>query len=312
MSSNNIDPAVFGKVAVLMGGQSAEREVSLKSGNAVLAALKAKKINAHGIDVGHNILSVLAAGHFDRAFIALHGRGGEDGTIQGALEILELPYTGSGVMASALAMDKLRTKFLWMGQGLPTPGYCALADNTDFAKVVKQYGLPLMVKPAHEGSSIGMSKVTKAEQLEPAYRAAAKYDSEIFAEQWITGKEYTVAILDEETLPVIRLETPNDFYDYDAKYVADTTGYHIPSGLDDAQEKALQELALRAFKGVGAHGWGRVDVLCDEKNNPYLIELNTIPGLTDHSLVPMAAKAAGISFEDLMVRILQTTLTQTT
>ncbi|MGD8567743.1 MAG: D-alanine--D-alanine ligase [Gammaproteobacteria bacterium] len=304
----NVDPAKFGKVAVLMGGESAEREVSLKSGNAVLAALKANKVNAHGIDVGPNILSELAAGQFDRAFIALHGRGGEDGTIQGALETLKLPYTGSGVMASALAMDKLRTKFVWMGQGLPTPGYCALTDGTDFDAVVKQYGLPLMVKPAHEGSSIGMSKVTKADQLEPAYRAAAKYDFEIFAEQWITGKEYTVAILDEQPLPVIRLETPNDFYDYDAKYVADTTGYHIPSGLSDDQEKALQELALRAFRGLGAFGWGRVDVLCDDQNSPYLIELNTIPGLTDHSLVPMAAKAAGINFEELMVRILQTTL----
>jgi D-alanine-D-alanine ligase len=307
--TNNIDPKVFGKVAVLMGGQSAEREVSLKSGNAVLNALTAQQINAHGIDVGHNILSVLASGHFDRVFIALHGRGGEDGTIQGALEVLELPYTGSGVMASALAMDKLRTKYAWMGQGLPTPGYCTLTDTTDFDAVIQQYGLPLMIKPAHEGSSIGMSKVTKADQLEPAYRNAAKYDSEVFAEQWITGTEYTVAILGETALPVIRLETPNDFYDYDAKYVANTTGYHIPCGLSDADEKQLQDLALKAFKGVGAHGWGRVDVLCDKDGKPYLIELNTVPGLTDHSLVPMAAKAAGIGFEALMVRILETTLT---
>ncbi|WP_455367182.1 D-alanine--D-alanine ligase [Kaarinaea lacus] len=306
--ANNIDPKVFGKVAVLMGGQSAEREVSLKSGNAVLNALTSQHVNAHGIDVGHNILSVLSSGHFDRVFIALHGRGGEDGTIQGALEILELPYTGSGVMASALAMDKLRTKYAWMGQGLPTPGYCTLTDKSNFKEIVRQYGLPLMVKPAHEGSSIGMSKVTKADQLEGAYKNAAKYDSEVFAEQWITGTEYTVAILDGVALPVIRLETPNDFYDYDAKYVADTTGYHIPCGLAAADEKALQELALKAFKGVNASGWGRVDVICDDKGNPYLIELNTIPGLTDHSLVPMAAKAAGISFEELMLRILQTTM----
>lgn len=311
VTTEKLDPAQLGKVAVLMGGQSAEREVSLKSGTAVLKALQDSKVDAHGIDVGQDILAVLASGHFDRAFIALHGRGGEDGTIQGALEILGLPYTGSGVMASALAMDKLRSKFLWLGQGLPTPGYCALTAATDFDQVVKQYGLPLMVKPAHEGSSIGMSKVTRAEQLEPAYRNAAKYDSEIFAEQWVTGKEYTVAILGSQALPVIRLETPNDFYDYDAKYVANTTGYHIPSGLDAAAEKSLQELALRAFKGIGAEGWGRVDVLCDEQSNPYLIELNTIPGLTDHSLVPMAAKAAGISFEELMIRILQTTLTPT-
>jgi len=307
--TNSIDPKVFGKVAVLMGGQSAEREVSLKSGNAVLNALTSQHINAHGIDVGHNILSVLAAGDFDRVFIALHGRGGEDGTMQGALEVLELPYTGSGVMASALAMDKLRTKYAWLGQGLPTPGYCTLTDATDFDAVIKQYGLPLMIKPAHEGSSIGMSKVTKADQLEPAYRNAAKYDSEVFAEQWITGTEYTVAILGETALPVIRLETPNDFYDYDAKYVANTTSYHIPCGLSDADEKQLQDLAIKAFKGVGAHGWGRVDVLCDKAGKPYLIELNTVPGLTDHSLVPMAAKAAGIGFEELMVKILETTLT---
>lgn len=306
--TGKIDPAAFGKVAVLMGGQSAEREVSLKSGNAVLNALTSQHVNAHGIDVGHNILSVLSSGHFDRVFLALHGRGGEDGTIQGALEILGLPYTGSGVMASALAMDKLRTKNLWMGQGLPTPGYCTLTADSDFAATVKQYGLPLMVKPAHEGSSIGMAKVTQADQLQGAYQKAAQYDSEVFVEQWITGKEYTVAILDDTALPAIRLETPNEFYDYDAKYVADTTGYHIPCGLNDAEEKRLQDLALQAFKGVGAYGWGRVDVLCDAKGNPYLIELNTIPGLTDHSLVPMAAKAAGISFEELMMRILQTTL----
>lgn len=306
--TNNFDPNIFGKVAVLMGGQSAEREVSLKSGNAVLDALTAQHVNAHGIDVGHNILSVLSSGHFDRVFIALHGRGGEDGTMQGALEILGLPYTGSGVMASALAMDKLRTKYAWMGQGLPTPGYCTLTDTSDFDAVVKQYGLPLMIKPAHEGSSIGMSKVTQADQLEGAYKNAAKYDSEVFAEQWITGTEYTVAILADTALPVIRLETPHDFYDYKAKYVVNTTGYHIPCGLDGADEKALQDLALKAFKGVGASGWGRVDVICDDKGNPYLIELNTIPGLTDHSLVPMSAKAAGISFEELMLQILQTTL----
>lgn len=306
--NSNVDPKVFGKVAVLMGGQSAEREVSLKSGAAVYQALIKQKVNAHEIDVGHNILSVLSSGHFDRVFIALHGRGGEDGTMQGALEILQLPYTGSGVMASALAMDKLRTKYTWMGQGLPTPGYCTLNDDSDFDGVVAQYGLPLMVKPAHEGSSIGMSKVTKAEQLKPAYENAAKYDSEVFVEQWIAGKEYTVAVLDGEALPVIRLETPNEFYDYDAKYVSNTTGYHIPCGLDEAAEKELQSLAVKAFNGIGAHGWGRVDVLCDKDGKPYLIELNTIPGLTDHSLVPMAAKHAGISFDELVVRILQTTL----
>jgi len=306
--TTKVDPGLFGKVAVLMGGLSAEREVSLKSGRAVLKALTSQHINAHGIDVDTNIVSVLAAGHFDRVFLALHGRGGEDGTIQGALEILGLPYTGSGVMASSLAMDKLRTKYLWMGQGLSTPGYCTLTDDTDFDAVVQQYGLPLMVKPAHEGSSIGMSKVTRADQLKGAYLNAAKYDSEVFVEQWITGKEYTVAILGDMALPAIRLETPNEFYDYDAKYVANTTGYHIPCGLGAEDEKALQDLALKAFRCIGARGWGRVDVLCDAKGNPYLIELNTIPGLTDHSLVPMAAKAAGIDFDELIIRILQTTL----
>ena len=305
---NAVDPKAFGKVAVLMGGESAERDVSLKSGAAVFEALIAQNVNAHEIDVGHNILSVLSSGGFDRAFIALHGRGGEDGTIQGALEILKLPYTGSGVKASALAMDKLRTKYLWMGQGLSTPGYCTLTADTDFADVVARYGLPLMVKPAHEGSSIGMAKVTEAGQLKDAYENAAKYDSEVFAEQWITGKEYTVAVLGDEALPAIRLETPNDFYDYHAKYVADDTGYHLPCGLDEAHEKELQTLALKAFKGVGASGWGRVDILCDEKGIPYLIELNTIPGLTDHSLVPMAAKHKGIGFEELIIRILQMTL----
>ena len=305
---NAIDPQAFGKVAVLMGGESAEREVSLKSGAAVYAAFTSQNVNAHEIDVGHNILSVLSSGGFDRVFIALHGRGGEDGTIQGALEILDLPYTGSGVKASDLAMDKLRTKYLWMGQGLSTPGYCTLTADTDFDAVIKQYGLPLMIKPAHEGSSIGMSKVTKAEQLKPAYENAAKYDSEVFAEQWITGKEYTVGIIGEEALPAIRLETPNEFYDYDAKYVSDTTGYHLPCGLSEEAETELQTLALKAFKGVGANGWGRVDILCDDKGKPYLIELNTIPGLTDHSLVPMAAKHKGISFEELILRILQTTL----
>lgn len=307
---SSVDPKAFGKVAVLMGGESAERDVSLKSGAAVFEALISQKVNAHEIDVGHNILSVLSSGGFDRAFIALHGRGGEDGTIQGALEVLKLPYTGSGVKASALAMDKLRTKYLWMGQGLPTPGYCTLTDDSDFDAVVEEYGLPLMVKPAHEGSSIGMAKVTEADQLKGAYENAAKYDSEVFVEQWITGKEYTVGILGDEALPAIRLETPNDFYDYHAKYVADTTGYHIPCGLDEAAEMELQELALKAFKGIGATGWGRVDILCDETGRPYLIELNTIPGLTDHSLVPMAAKAMGIGFEELMIRILQTTSTQ--
>jgi D-alanine-D-alanine ligase len=306
--TGEIDVKALGKVAVLMGGLSAEREVSLKSGNAVLTALKSQGVDAHGVDVGQDILAVLQAGHYDRVFNALHGRGGEDGTIQGALETLGLPYTGSGVMASALAMDKLRTKLVWLGLGLPTPMFRVLDDAMDLDKVSEELGLPLVVKPSHEGSSIGVTRVNTAAQLQQAYADAQKFDSEIIAETWITGAEYTAAILGEEPLPLIRLETPHEFYDYDAKYVSDTTGYHIPSGLDPVIEKEMQQLALRAFSAVGASGWGRVDFMCDEDGKPWLIEVNTIPGLTDHSLVPMAAKAAGISFEQLMLRILAQTL----
>lgn len=308
--TDSIDPAVFGKVAVLMGGLSAERDVSLNSGKAVIAALQRQAVDVHGIDVGEDILAVLVQGDYDRVFIALHGRGGEDGTMQGALELLGIPYTGSGVMASALAMDKLRTKQVWLGQGLPTPGFTVLKADTDSDAVVQQYGLPLMVKPAHEGSSIGMTKVNQAEQLSAAYQAAVKYDDEVFAEQWITGLEYTVAVVGGRALPVIRLETVHDFYDYDAKYVVDTTGYHVPCGLSSSREQALQQLALAAFNGVGASGWGRVDLLCDSAGEPHLIEVNMVPGLTDHSLVPMAAKAAGMTFDALIVEILQETLSE--
>jgi D-alanine-D-alanine ligase len=307
-SQSAIDAARFGKVAVLLGGLSAEREVSLKSGNAVLTALKQRGVDAHAIDAGRSVLTDLANGNFDRVFIVLHGRGGEDGTIQGALETLGLPFTGSGVMASALAMDKLRTKWMWLGQGLPTPGYRVLHDDSDFAGVVKDLGLPLIVKPSHEGSSIGVTKVKSADQLQKAYNDAKKFDSEIIVETWITGKEYTAAILGQQVLPLIRLETPNEFYDYDAKYVANSTGYHIPCGLDAQAEQQMQALALQAFNAVGASGWGRVDFMCDETGTPWLIEVNTIPGMTDHSLVPMAAKAAGISFDELCIRILQQTL----
>ncbi|NOZ54639.1 MAG: D-alanine--D-alanine ligase [Gammaproteobacteria bacterium] len=306
--TDTVDSTAYGKVAVLMGGLSAERDVSLNSGNAVVEALQKHSINAQGIDVDTDILTVLAAGNYDRAFIALHGRGGEDGTIQGALELLGLPYTGSGVMASALGMDKLRTKQLWLGQRLPTPGFALLTDDFDADAIVQHYGLPLIVKPAHEGSSIGMTKVSKVDQLRGAYFAAKKYDHAVFVERWITGSEYTVAVLGDQALPAIRLETPNDFYDYDAKYVVNTTAYHIPCGLPAMQEQALQQLAITAFKGVGASGWGRVDLLCDSAGEPYLIEINTVPGLTDHSLVPMAANAVGITFEALVVRILQQTL----
>lgn len=298
----------FGKVAVLMGGWSAEREVSLNSGKAVLSALQSAGVNAHGIDVDRDIIATLQAGSFDRAFVILHGRGGEDGVMQGALEILQIPYTGCGVMASAISMNKLMTKRVWLGGGLPTPKHEMLTDDTDFTAVVERLGLPLMVKPAKEGSSIGMSKVTKAEQLEAAYKKAAEYDSLIFAEQWITGDEYTCAVLDGEAQPLIRLEVQNDFYDYEAKYQSNDTNYHCPCGLDASDEKVLQDLAVKAFAAVDGRGWGRIDIMRDEQGQPWLIEVNTAPGMTDHSLVPMAAKANGIDFQSLVVKILETTL----
>ena len=302
------DPSSFGKVAVLMGGTSAERDVSLNSGAAVLAALKSRGIDAHELDVGADVLTRLEQGQYARAFIALHGRGGEDGTIQGALEIMGLPYTGSGVMASALAMDKLRTKLLWVGEGLPTPKFRVLDESSDIDAIVSELGLPLFVKPSREGSSIGVTRVNDVAQLQSAYEAAKKFDSEIIVESCVTGKEYTAAILGQTPLPLIRLETPHEFYDYDAKYKADNTGYHIPCGLDEETEAEYQHLALKAFNAVGVSGWGRVDFICDEDGMPWLIEVNTVPGLTDHSLVPMAARAVGISFEDLIVKILEGSL----
>ena len=306
---NSISPQAFGKVAVLMGGWSSERPISLKSGNAVLSALQQRDVDAHGIDVQREtVLQQLAQGHFDRVFIVLHGPGGEDGVIQGALEILGLPYTGSGVAASALAMDKLRTKQILQGAGLPTPKYMLLDSDTDLNYVAAELGLPLMVKPALEGSSIGMTKVEEETQFHDAYQLAAQFTGAVFAEQWITGKEYTIAILGNEALPVIRLETPHKFYDYDAKYFASDTKYHCPCGLPPNQEAQLQRLALAAFNTVGAKGWGRVDILCDQVGKPYIIELNTVPGMTDHSLVPMAARVRGIAFDELVYRILAQTL----
>jgi len=302
-----IDVNRFGKVAVLMGGLSAEREVSLKSGNAVLTALKAQGVDAHGVDVGKDVLQVLSQGNFDRVFIVLHGRGGEDGTMQGALEILGLPYTGSGVMASAIGMNKLKTKQLWLAQNLPTPAYRVLGAN-EIDKTADDLGLPLIVKPSQEGSSIGITKVTSKAQLRTAFQEAEKYDREVIAESWVQGTEYTASILGDQALPLIRLETPHEIYDYDAKYKVDTTQYHCPCGLDDYIEEELKNLALRAFAAVGASGWGRVDLFVDDTGKPWLIEVNTVPGMTDHSLVPMAAKVAGISFEELVLRILQQTL----
>ena len=297
----------FGKVAVLLGGWAAEREVSLVSGRAVLDGLLRRGVDAHGIDAGKDVISVLEAGDFDRVFNVLHGRGGEDGVIQGALEILGLPYTGSGVMGSAIAMDKYRSKLLFESLGLPTPGFALIQNEEDFATAC-ELGFPLMVKPALEGSSIGMARADDPVQLRAAWARAAEYDSHVLAERWVIGAEYTAAVLGSEPLPLIKLETPHDFYDYDAKYHADDTRYLIPCGLDRVVEQSLQAMALQAFEAVAASGWGRVDILVDSDDQPWLIEVNTVPGMTGHSLVPMAAKAVGIDFDELVWRILAQTL----
>lgn len=298
----------YGKVAVLMGGTSAERDISLLSGAAVLGALQSSGVDAHKIDVGADVLQQLQSGGYDRVFNILHGRGGEDGVMQGALEVLGLPYTGSGVLGSALAMDKLRTKQLWHSAGIPTPKFEYLETAPDVKAVVDRLGLPLVVKPAREGSSIGMSKVERAEDLQTAWETARRYDPVVLAEQWIEGVEYTAAVLGTQPLPLIALETPNAFYDYDAKYQATTTRYLCPCGLPAAQEQDLQAQALRAFQCVDASGWGRADLLLDATGQAWFIEVNTVPGMTDHSLVPMAAAAAGIDFQQLVLRILDTSM----
>ena len=285
-----------GRVAVLAGGQSAEREISLKSGKAVHAALRGLGVLAELVDPSDVSVDTLAG--FERVFIALHGRGGEDGVIQGVLEHLAVPYTGSGVMASAIGMDKVRTKLLWAGAGLPTPGFY-VAGQDELA-----LGFPLMVKPAREGSSIGMRKVGTSAELAEAIAEARKYDTDVLVEQWVEGREFTVAVLDDRALPAIRLETPNSFYDFEAKYRADTTRYLCPCGLDEQEETKLKNLALRAFRLVGASGWGRVDVMQDASGQFQLLEINTVPGMTDHSLVPMAAKADGMAFDELVAEIL--------
>jgi D-alanine-D-alanine ligase len=295
----------LGKVAVLLGGRSAEREVSLKSGGMVLAALKRKGVDAHAFDPAEKSIELLRKERFDRAFIALHGRFGEDGTMQAILEWLGIPYTGSGVLASALAMDKLRTKRIWAAEKLPTPKYELLGKDTNFRITARRLGLPIMVKPASEGSSIGMSKVRAAAKLEQAYGLAANYDRVVIAEQFIDGMELTCGILGAEALPLIRLETPREFYDYEAKYLADDTRYILPSGLPAKKERELQELCLAAFRTLGCEGWGRVDLMLNRRGRPYLLEVNTSPGMTDHSLVPMAARAVGLSYEDLCVKILE-------
>ena len=293
----------FGKVAVLFGGKSAEREVSLKSGAGVLAALQRQGVDAHAFDPAERPLDELRA--FDRAFIMLHGRYGEDGTIQGALELMEIPYTGSGVLASAVGMDKWRTKLLWRAVGLPIPEFVMLDENSDFAAVERQLGLPLFVKPACEGSSIGVSKVRQPGELQTAWREAAKHDSLVIAEQAILGGEYTVAILGEQVLPIIKIVPATDFYDYEAKYLRDDTQYLCPCGLPEAREMELRAQALEAFLALGCRGWGRVDFLMDDAGRAYLLEVNTSPGMTDHSLVPMAARVAGISYEQLVLRVLE-------
>jgi D-alanine-D-alanine ligase len=299
--------AQFGKVAVLMGGWAAEREVSLVSGGAVLEGLKRRGVDAHGIDAGKDVIAVLERGRYDRVFNVLHGRGGEDGVIQGALEILGLPYTGSGVMASAIAMDKYRTKLLLQALDLPTPPFALIRDEADVERAAA-LGFPLMVKPALEGSSIGMSRADDPDQLHRAWRLAAQYDSHVMAECWISGAEYTASILGREALPLIKLETSHAFYDYDAKYVAEDTRYLVPCGLDARREAGLKTLALATFDAVGARGWGRVDILVDAEQRPWVIEINTVPGMTSHSLVPMAAAAVGIDFDELVWRILAQTL----
>ena len=271
----------------------------------VLNALKKRGVDAHAFDPRERRLEDLVAQKFDRVFVALHGRFGEDGTVQGALEYLGIPYTGSGVMASALAMDKWRTKLLWIAAGLPTPPAELMTATTNHADLVARLGLPLMVKPASEGSSIGMSKVTSVGKLGAAFALAAKYDKVVMAERFIEGVELTAGILEDEALPLIRLETPRVFYDYEAKYFADDTSYICPCGLPGGQEARVQQVALAAFRLLGCSGWGRVDLMLDRAGDPYLLEVNTIPGMTDHSLVPMAARAKGISFEDLVVRILE-------
>ena len=295
----------FGKVAVMMGGKSAEREISLKSGTAVLAALRSSGIDAHCFDPRDKPLEALHAEGYQRVFIALHGRGGEDGTLQGALDLQSIPYTGSGVLASALAMDKWRSKLVWQATGLPVPDYVLLDDASDFAAVETRLGFPLFVKPANEGSSIGISKVKRAGELRAAYELAARFDSCVIAEQYLGGGEFTVGIIAGQALPVIRIVPATEFYDYDAKYLRNDTEYRIPSGLGDEREGEMRDLALRAFAVLGGRGWGRMDLMLDSAGRMFCLEANTSPGMTDHSLVPMAAKSAGIPFPQLVVKLLE-------
>ncbi|MEE9413630.1 MAG: D-alanine--D-alanine ligase [Methylococcales bacterium] len=298
----------FGRVAVAMGGASAEREISLKSGQAVLNALVEQGVDAVAVDIGNDPIGALLAQQFDRVFNIVHGRGGEDGVLQGVLESMGLPYTGSGVLGSALCMDKLKTKLCWQASELPTPACEILKTLEDIDGVEKRLGFPVIVKPVREGSSIGMNKATSLEQLTDAWQKASQFDDVVMAEQWVTGDEYTVGIIGDQALPIIRLQTPNEFYDYEAKYQSNTTQYHCPSGLATEQETELKQLAITASQAVDASGWCRVDLFVDETHQPWLIEVNTVPGMTDHSLVPMAAKAIGMDFNQLVWEILETSM----
>ena len=293
----------FGKVAVLFGGTSAEREVSLNSGSRVLAALQGQGIDVHAFDPATQTLDDLKG--YDRAFIALHGRHGEDGTIQGALEVMHIPYTGSGVLASALAMDKFRTKLMWQAAGLPVPEYALLNADSDFAEIEEQLGLPLFVKPAREGSSIGVTKVKERGALKAAYEEAARHDQLVIAEKGVMGGEYTVGIVGDEVLPIIKIEPATEWYDYEAKYNRDDTKYLCPCGLPEVKEMEIRKGALEAFRILGGRGWGRVDFLMDEEGNHYFLEVNTAPGMTDHSLVPMGARVAGMEYPALVRRVLE-------
>ena len=312
-----VDPALkqqIGRVGVLYGGLSAEREISLQSGAAVIAALQEAGIDHVAIDVSENVIADIQAAQIDRAFLILHGPGGEDGRIQALLEFLNFPYTGSDVQSSALAMDKLRTKYLWTGLSvnspikLPTPEFALLTQDSDFASTLEKLGGEAMVKPANEGSSIGMSRVKTASELEAAFKTAAQYQGSVLVERLIVGAEYTVGILDDEALPAIKLETHHSFYDYDAKYIAEDTRYLCPCGLSAEKEQELKKLALDAFNALGCRGWGRVDVMADAQQNFYLLEVNTAPGMTSHSLVPMAAKAVNLSFAELVLIVLRASL----
>jgi len=300
-----VTPADFGRVAVLLGGLSAEREISLLSGNAVLQALLEAGVDAHGFDPAEREVLELKREGFQRVFIALHGRFGEDGTVQGALELIGLPYTGSGVMASALSMDKLRTKMVWVACGLPTPRWDVLTASSDWRAVAARLGLPLIVKPAHEGSTLGLTKVMHADELPGAYALAADYDELVLAEEFIAGTELTAAFLGEEALPLVRIEAPEGKYDYQNKYFTDATRYFCPCGLPAAEEQAIRALVMRAAHALGCRGWGRADLIRRAEGTVSLLEMNTSPGMTGHSLVPMAAKAAGLSFQQLVLRILE-------